>query len=74
MKRIFKRIFRLLTKVNVPFDKVQEERKVLDTRLHDITKATINGEEKWFLQLVKKDPDCAVNILRECNHDSKSSK
>lgn len=41
-------------------------RRDLDRRVDDITKATLNGEEEWFLQLVKKDPDCALDVITSC--------
>lgn len=43
------------------------KREELDTRLGDLTVATINGEEQWFLQLVKKNPDCALEVIKECD-------
>ena len=44
-------------------------RRVLDQRLEELTKATVNGEEQWFLQLVKRDPGCAINVIKECDID-----
>ncbi|MHC5214463.1 MAG: hypothetical protein ACYSOO_07755 [Planctomycetota bacterium] len=41
-------------------------RRDLDRRVDDITKATLNGEEEWFLQLVRKDPDCALDVITSC--------
>ena len=38
-----------------------------DRRLDSITKATLNGEKDWFLELVEKDPDCALKVIRECD-------
>lgn len=30
-------------------------------------RATVNGDEGWFLDYVKKDPSCALKVLRECD-------
>jgi hypothetical protein len=47
----------------------KSKRAELDRRLDDVTKATINGEEDWFLELVKKDPACVLNVIKECDLD-----
>lgn len=39
----------------------------LDRRLDDITKATIDSEDEWFLAIVKKDPKCAIEVIKECD-------
>jgi predicted DNA-binding antitoxin AbrB/MazE fold protein len=41
-------------------------RQDLDRRLKKVTKATIDSEDEWFLELVKKDPDCALEVIKEC--------
>ena len=41
-------------------------RKDLDRRVDNITKATLNGEEEWFIQLVRKDPECALDVITNC--------
>jgi 3-deoxy-D-manno-octulosonic-acid transferase len=42
-------------------------RQELDRRLSVVTKATIDGEDEWFLELVKKEPDCAIEVIKECD-------
>lgn len=44
-------------------------RRNLDVRLERVTKATLNGEDGWFLKLVKEDPICALNVIKECSKD-----
>lgn len=45
-----------------------EKGRQLDNRIEELERiATINGEEGWFLDYVKKDPSCALKILRECD-------
>lgn len=39
----------------------------LDRRLDVISKATLDGEEQWFLDLLKRDPDCAIRVIKECD-------
>lgn len=40
----------------------------LDERIEELERlATINGEEGWFLEYVKRDPSCALKVLRECD-------
>lgn len=46
--------------------KVREE---LDRRLADIMTATMNGEQKWFLRLMREKPECAINVIKECDLD-----
>ncbi len=59
-------------------DNYLEERKKkgveMDRRIVEIFHATMNGEQDWFLDLVRRDPDCALNIIKECDLNDKSSK
>jgi hypothetical protein len=45
----------------------------LDRRLDDITKATIDSEDEWFLELVKRNPKCAIEVIKECDLDDTKS-
>lgn len=45
---------------------LEEERKVYDSRIENLTRATLDGDETWFLQVVKKDPSCAMKVIEEC--------
>ena len=44
-------------------------RETLNKRLESVTRATLNGETEWFLQLVRKDPECAIKVIEECDLD-----
>lgn len=44
-----------------------DKRRILDERLDNLARATINGEEEWFLRLVKRDPNCAIEVIKECD-------
>ena len=45
----------------------KHERTKLNDRLDLVTRATLNGESDWFLDVVRKDPSCALNVFKECN-------
>lgn len=72
--RILSRLTRLTTIIEQQLGEANEVRQELDRRIDNVTKATLNGEEEWFLQLVKKDPDCAFNIIKDCDLGRKNSK
>jgi len=36
-----------------------------------IVKAALDGEEKWFLQLVEEDPTCVLRVVDECSSKRK---
>lgn len=64
---------KLLAWLTVTERKIEQElvhtnvtRRKLDRRIDEITKATLNGEEEWFLKLVRKDPDCALDVISSC--------
>jgi hypothetical protein len=46
--------------------KAEEKRVLLDERLKDLMKATLDHEGEWFLELVRKDPVCALNVVETC--------
>lgn len=49
---------------------MDERREDLDLRLKKLQKATLDGEEEWFLDMVKKkDPSCVLKIIEECEND-----
>ena len=55
--------------IDVYIEKNRREGAMQDIRLQKIYLATINGEQNWFLELVKKDPECVAKILKECDND-----
>jgi hypothetical protein len=44
----------------------EEVREKLDKRIEEVTKATLNGETDWFLRVVKENPECAAQVVKEC--------
>jgi hypothetical protein len=49
-------------------EKLQRQRIRLDRRIDTLEKLTLNGEDEWFIQVVRKDPSCAIKIIKECSH------
>ena len=47
--------------------KIEADRKVHDIQIDDLTKATMDDDEGWFLEFVKRDPSCALKVIEECN-------
>lgn len=45
-----------------------------DRRIDKIFLATLNGEGGWFLELIRRDPTCALKVIKECDLDDKSTK
>jgi hypothetical protein len=54
------------------FDQQKEKRRGLDKRLENIAIATLDGEWDWFLELKKVDPNCAVEVIKECKLNDES--
>ena len=53
-------------------DKMKRGRTVLDHRIEKLAKATINGDEDWFIRVVRKDPSCALRVIEECHKNENS--
>jgi hypothetical protein len=47
----------------------EKSREELDERLDSLVKATLNGEDEWFLKLVREDPSCALTVINECKKE-----
>jgi hypothetical protein len=46
---------------------LKKARHKQDSQLDCLTKATMDGDEKWMIRVVKrKNPTCALKILSEC--------
>jgi hypothetical protein len=52
-------------------EKLRRQRKTLDKRIDNLEKLTLNGEDEWFIRVVRKDPSCALKVINECGdkHD-----
>jgi hypothetical protein len=48
------------------FSRLRDQRAELDSRLNDVALATLNGDTEWFMEMVKKDPACALKVAQEC--------
>jgi hypothetical protein len=44
----------------------------MDRRITKIFHATMDGEQGWFLDLVRKNPECALNVIKECDLNDES--
>lgn len=57
-------------------DRIRHHTSCLDKRIVELeakTMATINGDEKWMLELVKRSsPECALRVLKECEKNVQS--
>jgi hypothetical protein len=56
---------RMLEQIN----QMEKEKTVLDNRYAKLAKATMDGDERWFLSVARKNPDCAMKIIEECRKD-----
>jgi len=50
---------------------LQQEKKKLDERAEQLERATLDGEERWFISTVRKNPACALRVLEECTKNGK---
>jgi len=69
---VFSRLLHLDRKTDELLLSQSEVRETLNNRLENVTRATMNGETEWFLRLVKKDPTCVLNVVKECDADDES--
>jgi hypothetical protein len=44
-----------------------QNRVLFDRRIDKLEKFTLDGETDWFLKIVKRDPSCALKILKDCD-------
>ena len=55
-------------KYRAHIDSIKNQQNELDRRIKSLERrATVNGDEGWFIDYVKKDPSCALRVLRECD-------
>jgi len=66
---VFSRLLNLSRQAENTLVKQNGIRETLNKRLESVTRATLNGETEWFLQLVRKDPECAIKVIEECDLD-----
>ena len=66
---MFQRLFHIDRRADRLLVRQAKAREELNNRLEQVTRATLNGETDWFLELVKKDPSCALDVVKECDSD-----
>lgn len=47
-------------------EKLHRQRKALDKRIDKLERMTLDGEDEWFIKVVKRDPSCAFKVINEC--------
>ena len=55
--------------VETKLDQYTYEREKLNVRLEHVTRATLNGESDWFKRVIRKDPSCALRVMKECDYN-----
>jgi hypothetical protein len=50
----------------VELENLRRQRMKLDRRIKTLEKLTLNGEDEWFVKIVKRDPSCAFKVINEC--------
>ena len=48
-------------------DQLESDRKVYDARIDKLARVTMDGEDKWFLDLIRNDPTCILKVIEECD-------
>jgi len=52
-------------------ERLKAEGQKLDARIDKLEHvATINGDIDWFVGKLKRDPSCALKVLRECDKNA----
>jgi hypothetical protein len=51
-------------------EKLHRQRKMIDKRISTLERMTLNGEDEWFIKVVKRDPSCAFKVINECGDKS----
>ena len=53
----------------IEIEKLKKEREKRDKKIDSLERITLNGETEWMMRIVKRDPSCAIRILKECDND-----
>ena len=51
-------------------EKLHRQRKILDKRISTLERMTLDGEDEWFIKVVRKNPSCALKVINECGDKS----
>lgn len=46
---------------------MKAKRSELDKRVNPLFQATLDHEGEWFLQIVKKNPECGLEVIAKCS-------
>ena len=69
---MFKTFRSLLHSIHTVDDYVAEGKrrgKDHDKRIEAMMRATVDGEQNWFLHLSRENPECVIKVLKECDDD-----
>ena len=44
-----------------------QNRVLFDRRIDKLEKFTLDGESEWMMKIVRKNPSCALKILKDCD-------
>jgi hypothetical protein len=64
--KVFSKMLKVDKDAEIAIESHTKERSNLNERLEKVTRATLNGESSWFLRAVKKDPNCILEVIKEC--------
>jgi len=70
--KILKKLKAILTSIETVDDYLAKKKELgeqQDIRITKLFRATMNGEQDWFIDLVKKNPECVSEIIQECIND-----
>jgi hypothetical protein len=46
---------------------MKQQRKKQDEHIKQLTNATLNGDDEWMVRVVRRNPECALKIMTDCN-------
>jgi hypothetical protein len=55
-------------------EKLHRQRRTLDKRIDNLERMTLDGEDEWFIKVVRKDPSCALKIINECGGEKQNAR
>ena len=67
-------LMNLIKMFSVPYrddiEKLKRQRRSIDKRIDKLEQVTLNGEDEWFIKVVRRDPSCALRVIKECDKDN----
>ena len=46
---------------------MRKQRSKQDEHIKRLAMATMNGDDEWMVRVVKRNPECALKIMTDCN-------